>query len=77
MTVLGAAPEGSGKSHDGDGWWKMALEGAVFVGNKIENDFCDLIFISHVVWQVLPERSTMVLPLDEVSKYFISVKNRI
>ena len=45
----------------------------------IENDFCDLIFISHVVWQVLPERSTMVLPLDEVSKYFIpkkTAKNR-
>ena len=54
----------------------MALhQGAVFVGNKIENDFCDLIFISHVVWQVLPERSTMVLPLDEVSKYFIPKKN--
>ena len=24
------------KSHDGDGWWKMPLEGAVFVGNKIK-----------------------------------------
>ena len=54
----------------------MPLEGAVFVGNKIENDFCDLIFISHVVEQVLLDRSTMVLPLDEVSKYFISEKNR-
>ena len=24
------------KSHDGDGWWKMPLEAAVFVGNKIK-----------------------------------------
>jgi len=58
------------------GWWKMALEAAVFVGNKIENDFCDLIFISHVVERVPLDRSTMVLPLDEVSKYFISPKHR-
>ena len=49
MTVLGAAPERSGKAMMGKEMVKMALQGAVFVGNKIENDFCDLIFISHVV----------------------------
>ena len=34
MTVLGAAPERSGKAMMGKEMVKMALQGAVFVGNK-------------------------------------------
>ena len=56
---------------------KMAVGGTQKLGKKLTNDFCDLIFITPVVEQVLLDRSTMVLPLDEVSKYFISVKDRI
>ena len=49
---IDGARRGARALHDGEGWWKrwhLSEEGAVFVGNKIENDFCDLIFISHVV----------------------------
>ena len=64
--------------HDGkdDGCARHAWRCTVFDGNKIEKHFCDLIFISPLVWQVLPDLSTMVLPQDGVSLYFISVETR-
>ena len=55
---------------------EMPLEAAVFVGNKIENDFCGLIFITPVVERDPLDLYPLVLPLDEVSKYFISEQNR-
>ena len=55
---------------------KMAVGGTQKLGKKIKNDFCDLIFITPVVEQVLLDLPTMVLPSDETSKYFISLKNR-
>ena len=54
----------------------MAVGGTQKLGKKLNNDVSDLNVYSDVVGQVLPDLSTMVLPSDETSKYFFSLKNR-
>ena len=69
LGLLGAAPERFWTAMMGrmmaDG--KMAVGGTQKLGKKLKNDFCDLIFITPVVEQVLLDLPAMVLPSDETS----------